>query len=114
MRFRISPHQAREKIRHLVRQIPTRERTAVNERELLRQPKLLPPPRTLTFVKPKPIEVHATRNNYVVWRPAAQSFPNASSRYRDHNLQRGALTALTDDLDSSAQGLDTVSQPDQA
>src|SRR6185369_10112452 len=80
MRPRIPPHKVRKKIRHLLSQIPTSERPAVNERELIRQSKLLPPPHPVRWIETETVKIYATRNNHVVWRAAAQPFPLANDR----------------------------------
>src|ERR1051326_5067809 len=72
---RISLHQAREKVGHPLGQIPAVERAAVNDRELVGEPKLRAPSPPLCLVELKTNQIDATRNYLVMRRAAAQSVP---------------------------------------
>src|SRR6476661_1527843 len=80
MRLRISLRQAREEIGHLLSQIPTIKRPAVNDRELIRQPQFFTPPLALLFAEAKTIEIDATRNHFMMRLATAQSVPLANDR----------------------------------
>src|SRR5688572_15974726 len=64
-----------KEVGHLIRQVPTADRAAVNNREAISQPKLGTPSPAILGAKFKQLEICAAWNHFMNYSPTAQSLP---------------------------------------